>query len=122
MTMRHSNFAIALTLILLLSGGSARAELNFGVAAEPNQPFSYKDASGNWRGWEIDLMNSVCAEMKEECVLVETAWDGLIPALLSRKIDVIWSSMAITPKRRQTIEFTKMYYDTANLIVGAKNG
>ena len=32
-------------------------------------------------GWEIDLMNAVCAKMNEKCELVEVAWDGIIPAL-----------------------------------------
>src|SRR5438874_1913703 len=67
-------------------------------------------------------MNAMCTEMKEKCELVEVAWDGIIPALTSKQIDVIWASMAITDKRRKTIDFTDMYYNTAAAIIGAKDG
>src|SRR5215213_5319844 len=114
---------LAATVILLLIGaGSAQADLKFGVAAEPYPPFTSKDASGKWVGWEIDLMNAVCAKMNEKCELVEVAWDGIIPALTSKQIDVIWSSMAITDERRKTIDFTNSYYSTAAAIIGAKDG
>jgi polar amino acid transport system substrate-binding protein len=92
------------------------------VAAEPYPPFTSKDASGKWVGWEIDLMNAVCAKMNEKCELVEVAWDGIIPALTSKQIDVIWSSMSITGDRKKTIDFTNFYYNTPTVIIGAKNG
>jgi polar amino acid transport system substrate-binding protein len=100
----------------------AKADIKFGVAAEPYPPFSSKDASGTWVGWEIDLMNAVCAEMKEKCELVEVSWDGIIPALTSKQIDVIWSSMTITDERKKTIDFTNMYYNTPTVIIGSKDG
>jgi polar amino acid transport system substrate-binding protein len=114
---------LAATVISLLVGaGSAKADLKFGVAAEPYPPFSSKDASGKWVGWEIDLMNAVCAKMNEKCELVEVAWDGIIPALTSKQIDVIWSSMSITGERKKTIDFTNFYYNTPTVIIGPKNG
>lgn len=100
----------------------AKADLKFGVAAEPYPPFTSKDASGKWVGWEVDLMDAVCAQMKEKCELVEVAWDGIIPALTAKQIDVIWSSMSITAERMQTINFTMMYYNTPTVIIGAKTG
>jgi polar amino acid transport system substrate-binding protein len=100
----------------------AQADVKFGVAAEPYPPFESKDASGTWVGWEMDLMQAVCAEMKEKCELVEVAWDGIIPALTSKQIDVIWSSMSITAEREKTIDFTNMYYNTPTVIIGAKDG
>ncbi|WP_421694217.1 transporter substrate-binding domain-containing protein [Aestuariivirga sp.] len=107
---------------LLATSAPAMADLKFGVAAEPYPPFSSKDASGKWVGWEIDMMDAVCAEMKEKCQLVEVAWDGIIPALTSKQIDVIWSSMLITEKRKETIDFSEMYYDTPPALIGPKDG
>jgi polar amino acid transport system substrate-binding protein len=116
--------AAAAAAAALLAGVSsaAVADIKFGVAAEPYPPFSSKDASGKWVGWEIDAMNAVCAQMNEKCELVEVAWDGIIPALTSKQIDVIWSSMSITEERKQTIDFTNMYYNTPTVIIGAKTG
>ncbi len=95
-----------------VSAGVASAQtVKFGVAAEPYPPFSSQDASGKWVGWEMDLMDAVCAQAQLQCELVPTAWDGIIPALTSKKIDVIWSSMSITEERMKTIDFTDMYYD-----------
>lgn len=114
-------FALA-AAALMFSMSPAMADLKFGVAAEPYPPFTSKDASGKWVGWEIDVMDAVCAEMKEKCEIVEVAWDGIIPALTSNQIDVIWSSMLITEKRKETIDFSRMYYDTPPAIIGPKNG
>ncbi|MGH6854937.1 MAG: transporter substrate-binding domain-containing protein [Aestuariivirga sp.] len=107
---------------MMASSAPAMADIKFGVAAEPYAPYTSKDASGTWVGWEVDLMNALCAQMNEKCELVEVAWDGIIPALTSKQIDVIWSSMSITTERKQTIDFSTMYYDTPSQLIGAKNG
>jgi polar amino acid transport system substrate-binding protein len=118
---RRLMMAVAVTALCGFAA-EAKADLKFGVAAEPYPPFTSKDASGTWIGWEVDLMNAVCAQMKEKCELVEVAWDGIIPALTAKQIDVIWSSMSITADRKKTIDFTMMYYNTPTVIIGAKNG
>ena len=100
----------------------AQADIKFGVAAEPYPPFTSKDASGTWVGWEVDLMKAVCEKMNEKCVIVDVAWDGIIPALTSKQIDVIWSSMSITDERKKTIDFTNMYYNTPSMMIGPKDG
>jgi polar amino acid transport system substrate-binding protein len=108
--------------ILGLLSTPAFADVKIGVAAEPYPPFTSKDTTGQWVGWEIDLANAVCAEIKEKCEIVETAWDGIIPALNAKKIDVIAASMAITPKRKEIIDFSTPYYQSAAVMMGAKNG
>ena len=118
---RRVMLAVAATA-MMAAAAPAQADLKFGVAAEPYPPFSSKDASGTWVGWEIDLMNELCAKMGEKCELVEVAWDGIIPALTSKQIDVIFSSMSITAERKQTIDFSNMYYNTPTNIIGAKDG
>lgn len=107
---------------MFATASPAMADLKFGVAAEPYPPYSSKDASGKWVGWEIDLMDALCAQMQEKCELVEVAWDGIIPALTSKQIDVIWSSMSITEERKKTIDFSDWYYDTPSVLIGGKTG
>ncbi len=102
------------------SAFTASADVRFGIMNEAYPPLFAKDASGKWQGWEIDLMDAVCAEMKEKCSIVELSWDGLIPALQTKKFDVIWSSMSNTEERQKIIDFTDKYYNTPSKLIGAK--
>ena len=116
---RRMMLSVAAAAMLGLSAQAQAEGLKFGVAAEPYPPFSSKDTAGKWVGWEIDLMNALCEQMKEKCELVEVAWDGIIPALTSKQIDVIFSSMSITAERKQTIDFSNMYYNTRHRLSSA---
>lgn len=111
---------VAASLAALAVAAPANAELKFGVAAEPYPPFTSKDASGVWVGWEVDFMNALCAEIKETCKIEEVAWDGIIPALTSKKFDAIMSSMSVTDERKKTISFSDIYYNSAAVIIGPK--
>jgi polar amino acid transport system substrate-binding protein len=111
--------AFATAATLALSGVASAQAVKVGVAAEPYPPFSTPDAAGNWTGWEIDLINAVCAAGGMECVITPVAWDGIIPSLTSGQIDVIMSSMSITDERKQTIDFSDKYYKTPALIATA---
>lgn len=94
--------------------------LKLGVAAEPYPPFAEKDASGTWIGWEIEIADAICVAMGEQCEWVEISWDGIIPALLAKKFDVIVSSMSITEARMKTIAFSDKYYSTPAAIIAPK--
>jgi polar amino acid transport system substrate-binding protein len=94
--------------------------LKIGLAPEPYAPFEWKEADGTWKGFEIDLGKALCKEIKRDCVLVEIAWDGIIPALETKKIDVIFDSMTITDERKKTINFSDPYYSTVPAFIGQK--
>ncbi len=115
--------------IALLAGAAALAmmattaaadEVRIGIAAEPYPPFAAPDAAGNWEGWEIEIIDAICNAAGLDCVLTPTAWDGIIPALLSGRIDAIMASMSITEERMQTIDFSDPYYQTPAVIVGGQ--
>ena len=72
-------------------------------------PWNDTDPSGALVGFEIDLAKEPCAILKHECVIVPQDWDGMIPALLMRKFDVIMAGMSITPEREKTITFSQGY-------------
>ncbi|HEV7307560.1 transporter substrate-binding domain-containing protein [Ensifer sp.] len=120
--MKKALKVLAVAAAIAVSGGvAASAEaLKVGVAAEPYPPFTAPDASGKWEGWEVEFMNAMCAEAKLECVITPVAWDGIIPALTSKKIDMIISSMSITDERLKTIDFSDKYYNTPTGIIGTK--
>ena len=99
----------------------AAAEMKVGFAAENYAPFTEKGADGNWKGWEVEIKDALCAAMNEKCTVVEIAWDGIIPALTSKKMDVIIASMSITDERKKTIDFSDKYYQTPAVIVAPKS-
>jgi polar amino acid transport system substrate-binding protein len=103
-----------------LAAGATAAPLKIGIAGEPYPPFSIKQSNGQWSGFEIELVNNICKEIKAQCQLTEVSWDGIIPALTTKKIDVIFNSMSITPEREKTIAFSTPYYYTPAAFVGPK--
>lgn len=86
----------------------------------PYEPFEYKAPDGSLTGFEIDLGNAVCAELKADCEWVIQAWDGIIPGLLARKYDVIFSSMSATSERAKKVLFSDGYYNTPSAWFGKK--
>jgi polar amino acid transport system substrate-binding protein len=121
--MKKTLKTIALSLALgIAAAGAASAEpVKVGFAAEPYPPFTSPDASGNWEGWEVEFQKAICAEAKLDCVITPVAWDGIIPALTSKKIDVIIGSMSITDERLKTIDFSDKYYNTPTGVIGPKS-
>lgn len=116
----HQVIASALLIGVALPAAHA-LDLRIGVPGEPYPPFTTKGADGKWSGFEIDMVNAVCKRLAANCHIVEVAWDGIIPALVTKKIDAIFSSMSITPEREKTIAFSIPYYHSNAIFVGPKS-
>jgi polar amino acid transport system substrate-binding protein len=116
--------AMAAVAVIAIGAGStaARADLTFATDAAPYPPFTSQNAAGEWEGWEYELLMALCAEMNEKCTLIPVAWDGIIPALLEKKMDGIFGSMSISEERKKQINFSDMYYNSASVIIGPKGG
>jgi len=124
--MQRRLIALAMPIALALATVTAQAQapdwkkIRIGVeGAYP--PFSEVGPDGKLKGFDIDIALALCAEMKAECTLVQQEWDGIIPALQSRKFDAIVASMAITEERLKVVNFTAKYYNTPSRLV-AKAG
>jgi polar amino acid transport system substrate-binding protein/arginine/ornithine transport system substrate-binding protein len=83
-------------------------------------PFSETADDGSIVGFDVDIANALCAEMGEECTMVQVDWDGIIPALLEKKCDAIVASMSVTPERQEVISFTDKYYQTPAMFIAPK--
>lgn len=84
-------------------------------------PFSSVGADGKIVGFDIDIANALCAQMKAQCTLVQQEFDAMIPALQARKVDVVIASMSATPERLKVVDFSDKYYNTPNRLI-AKAG
>jgi len=73
------------------------------------KPWSMRDKNGELIGFELDVGAKLAEDMDVEAEFIPTAWDGIIPALVSGKFDVIISGMTTTPQRNLTINFTNPY-------------
>jgi len=82
-------------------------------------PWAMRDKKGDLIGFEIEVGKRVAADMGVEVEHIPTAWDGIIPALLAGKFDVIISGMSITMKRNLTVNFTHPYANTGYILVGS---
>jgi len=80
------------------------------VGMEPGyMPFELRDKKGNVIGFDVDIAKIMAKEMGVKLELVPTAWDGIIPALLTDKFDIIMSGMTITASRNLQINFANPY-------------
>lgn len=76
-------------------------------------PWAMRDKNGELIGFEIDVAKKLAADMEVTVDFVPTAWDGIIPALLAGKFDVIIGGMSITPARNLTVNFTAPYANSS---------
>ena len=102
-------------IIYLLSMGV------FGVASIANSqtirigtegaypPWNNLNSAGELEGAEIDFGNEACKRMGVTCEWVTQDWDGIIPALLQGKYDIIIAGMSITEERKEKVNFTTGY-------------
>jgi polar amino acid transport system substrate-binding protein len=91
-----------------------RGELRVGLEAG-YQPFEMQDEKGNIVGFDVDMAyemgKALFGEGGEKKVkLINTAWEGIIPALMTHKFDIIMSGMTVLQSRNLKINFCTPYY------------
>lgn len=115
---------LLLVLSLGLAGCSSNQQPQSGakvlkVGAEATfPPFEFQDEkSKEYVGFDVDIMKAIGKQMGMEVQIVNTGFDGLIPALEGSQIDVIASAMTITEERSKKVTFSKPYYKSGLSIV-----
>ena len=83
-------------------------------------PWAMRDKKGELIGFEIDVAKRLAEDSEWRAEFVPTAWDGIIPALLGGKFDIIIGGMAVTTRRSLTINFSIPYATYGNQIIAGK--
>ena len=80
------------------------------IGMEPGyMPFELTNKKGEIIGFDVDMGKRMAKAMGVKLEIVSTAWDGIIPALLTGKFDVLMSGMTLTQQRNLTVNFATPY-------------
>src|SRR3546814_12359729 len=81
-------FAAASIAAVALFTGPAAAQEKIVIGSEgAYPPFNSLTTDGKLVGFDIDIAQALCDEMKVTCEFVTNDWDGMIPALQAKKFD-----------------------------------
>ncbi|WP_341275788.1 ABC transporter substrate-binding protein [Methanoeremita antiquus] len=72
-------------------------------------PYSFIDTEGNAQGFDVESAKWIAKNQGFEVEFQPLAWDGIIPALLAGKIDMVYSGMTITDERYEKVNFSSPY-------------
>ena len=107
-------------LVLSLSvSAMAKDKIFVGTNAE-FPPFEYLD-KGEVTGFDIELVNELGKVMDADVKVLDMSFDGLLPALQMKKVDLVIAGMTATEERKKTVSFTQPYY-TASQVIIVKEG
>ena len=94
-------------------------KLVMGTSADypPYEWHLIKDGKDEIIGFDIDIAQAIADELGVELEVKDMAFDGLIPALSTGKIDMIIAGMNATEERKQSVDFTDVYYTQTDIVV-----
>jgi len=111
MVFGFATMAVAGTLEEIAQRGELRV-----ACQTQGPPFSFIDKNGKRTGSSIELCEMLAKDMGVKITFLDFDWDGLIPALLSKKADLLAADMTPTIKRAMKIGFTKPFMYTGSIV------
>ena len=134
--MTRKNLLVAITLfaVVALSIISGSSLIERVIAQSTNQkvvmvtsadypPYEFRDtASGNNEiiGFDVDIAKYITKELGLELSITDTDFNGIIPALQSKRADFAMAGMTPTAERKKNVDFSDLYYDAKNTMVSLK--
>lgn len=109
---------LVLTITLTLFAGCFQSKQVLNVGTDATfEPFESVDESGNFVGFDMELIKMIADEMKMELKIHNVNWDGIIPGLINGNYDCLISAMTITEERQKQISFSNPYFSIKQVIV-----
>jgi polar amino acid transport system substrate-binding protein len=81
----------------------------------------YEEGTQNAVGLDVDIAKAIASELGVKANFINTGFDGLIGALQAKRFDVIMSSMTVTEKRQQEIDFIPYFTAGTGILVQSGN-
>lgn len=108
---------------LLASSAMAVNAQDITFAMEPSYPpFEMTNTQGEIIGFDVDIANAICKEIKANCSFKSESFDALIPSLIKgRGFDAAISAIDITEARAKQVAFSDSYYESSASFVGVKD-
>lgn len=97
----------------------AKNKIYVGTNAE-FPPFEYLE-NGEITGFDMDLVHEIGKLVDADIKIVDMGFDGLLPALQMKKVDLVIAGMTANEERMKTVSFTQPYY-TASQVIIVKDG
>ena len=114
-------YALCVALAVMASGAAAKEWKTVRIGVDASYPpFESVAPSGQMVGFDVDLTRALCAKMNVRCVWIPQDLDGIIPALKAKKFDIIVSSLTVTDKRREQIDFSDRLFDAPARMIAKK--
>ncbi len=115
---------ISVFLVVMLAGASfafAEEKVYINGIDANFPPFAYVDKNGVPDGFDVKSVDWIAKEMGFKVTHKPMDWDGIIPSLKAKKIDLIASGMSITEKRQEQVNFTIPYWIISQVLVAPNN-
>ena len=111
----------------MLAGAAIAVGLAFGTAAVKAEelvvatdpafvPFEFKEGD-KYVGFDIDLWDAIASDLGVEYRLQPMDFNGIIPALQTKQVDVALAGITIKDERKKVIDFSDGYYDSGFLLM-----
>lgn len=100
---------------------AAYAPFNWTQNDDKNGAVKIEGSNSYANGYDVQISKIIADELGMDLVIVKTEWDGLLPAVLSGKIDAIVAGMSPTEERKQELDFTDSYYKSNLVLVTKKD-
>lgn len=85
------------------------------------EPMDYKDADGNWIGFDADMATAFAKSLGVEAQFVEIEWDNKALELDSGSIDCVWNGMTLTDEVKSAMDCSNAYCNNAQVVIVPKD-
>ena len=81
------------------------------------EPMDYKDADGQWIGFDADMARAFAENLGVEPEFQLIDWDSKVMELNGKTIDVVWNGMTLTDEVKSSMECSNPYFNNAQVII-----